>query len=112
MNTFLSILRSLPGDFVRWCGGKLTAMARFAAADHPYVYLSSCVLAAASLLIYLNSSEYGFFLSQSVLVMVSFALCAAFALVALAALGWVHLGIQKQTQELKQHLHSMEQTLT
>ena len=86
MNTFLSILRSLPGDFVRWCGGKLTAMARFAAADHPYVYLSSCVLAAASLLIYLNSSEYGFFLSQSVLVMVSFALCAAFALVALAAL--------------------------
>ena len=86
MNTFLSILRSLPGDLIRWCGGKLTAAARFAAADHPYVFLSGCALILADLLVYILSDEHGFFLSCTPLIAAAFVLCALFALVSLAAL--------------------------
>ncbi len=66
--------------------GKLKGICRFAAADHPYVYLSGCALGLAAALIYRGSSRYGFFLSRPAAALGALALCALFALAALAAL--------------------------
>ena len=86
MREFLLALCAIPGDICRWFARKAAALARFVAADHPYVYLSSCVLSLAAVLVYCFSERYGFFLSCTPLVLASFALCGVFALVSLAAL--------------------------
>lgn len=86
MNGFFALLCAVPGDMGKWLTEKGRRLGRFIAADHPYVYLSSCVLSALSVLIWQCSTRYGFFLSSPAAVYAGLALCGLFALAALAAL--------------------------
>lgn len=86
MNGFFALLCAVPGDIGKWFADKGQRLGRFIAADHPYVYLSSCVLGAVSVLIWRCSTRYGFFLSSTPAVYAALALCGLFALAALAAL--------------------------
>lgn len=52
MNNSVSSLCAIPRDAGAWLLGKLKGICRFAAADHPYVYLSGCALGLAAALIY------------------------------------------------------------
>ena len=86
MNNTLSSLCAIPGDAAGWLRGRVSALRRFAGADHPYVYLSGSALSLAALLVYLCSRRYGFFLSRTALAWGALALCVLFCLVSLAAL--------------------------
>lgn len=86
MNGFLALLCAVPADTGKWFADKGRRLVRFVSADHPYVYLSSCVLAALSVLVWRYSTRYGFALSFPPVVYTCLALCALFTLAALAAL--------------------------
>ena len=47
------MLCAVPADTGKWFADKGRRLVRFVSADHPYVYLSSCVLAALSVLVWL-----------------------------------------------------------
>ena len=49
MNNTLSSLCAIPGDAAGWLRGRVSALRRFAGADHPYVYLSGSALSLAAL---------------------------------------------------------------
>ena len=51
MNNTLSSLCAIPGDAAEWLRGWVSALRRFAGADHPYVYLSGSALSLAALLV-------------------------------------------------------------
>ena len=68
MDNILSALCAIPGDAGRWLQGRAAALWRFAAADHPYVFLSGSALSLAAALTYVFSQRYGFFLSRTALV--------------------------------------------
>lgn len=80
------MLCAVPADTGKWFADKGRRLVRFVSADHPYVYLSSCVLAALSVLVWRYSTRYGFALSFPPVVYTCLALCALFTLAALAAL--------------------------
>lgn len=86
MNGFLALLCAVPADTGKWFADKGRRLVRFVSADHPYVYLSGCVLCALCVLIWRCSSRCGFFLASMPAVCASLALCALFVLAALAAL--------------------------
>ena len=48
MNKILAVLCAIPGDAGRWLQGRAAALWRFAAADHPYVFLSGSALSLAA----------------------------------------------------------------